>query len=75
MSASHLSNIECGRKQPSLPLLTAVAKDFDVSLDYLVLGRQDERRRGSFLIFRSDEELLKTFVIVPKGTRSTPPHA
>ena len=73
LSASHLSNIECGRKQPPLSLLVKVATEFEVSLDYLVLGRQD-RNRGSFLIFRSDEELLKTFVAVPKGTRSGPPH-
>ena len=71
VSASHLSNIECGRKPPSLEVLTKVAKAFDISLDYLILGRQD-RQQGNFLIFRSDDELLKTFVLVPPGTRSDP---
>ncbi|MBQ9409682.1 MAG: helix-turn-helix transcriptional regulator [Clostridia bacterium] len=71
VSPSHLCNIESGRKQPSLDLLVKIAAEFDVSLDYLVLGRQDAAR-GGFLIFHSDDELLRTMVIIPKGTRSGP---
>ena len=74
ISASHLSNIECGRKQPPLPLLIKIATEYDVSLDYIVLGRRD-KNRGSFLVLRSNEELLRTFVVVPKGTRSGLPRS
>ncbi|MBR3504425.1 MAG: helix-turn-helix transcriptional regulator [Clostridia bacterium] len=69
VSVSHLSNIECGRKKPPLALLVRLATEFDASLDYLVLGRQD-KSSGGFLVFRSDEELLKTFAIAPKGARA-----
>ena len=59
VSASYLSNIECGRKPPSLELLVKAAKAFDISLDYLVLGRR-EPTQGGFLVFHTDEDLLKT---------------
>ena len=63
VSASYLSNIECGRKPPSLELLVRAAKAFDISLDYLVLGRR-EPTQGGFLVFHTDEELLKTILWV-----------
>ncbi|MBQ8953686.1 MAG: helix-turn-helix transcriptional regulator [Clostridia bacterium] len=68
VSRSHLCNVECGRKQPSLEMLAKLASEFDVSMDYLVLGRQTPPQ-GGFLVFHSDEELLRILVLAPKGTR------
>ena len=74
ISPSHLCNLESGRREPSFGLLTDIARSLNVSLDYLVLGLPD-RVRDSALIFRSDDELLATFVAVPKGARGGAPEA
>ncbi|QDR80199.1 helix-turn-helix domain-containing protein [Sporomusa termitida] len=39
-----LSNLECGKKSPSIDLTVALADYFNVSLDYLV-GRSDKPER------------------------------
>ncbi len=38
-SVVHLANIENGRKGASIELLVDIACKFDVSLDYLILGK------------------------------------
>lgn len=59
ISTSHLCNLEYGRKKPSIEIIIAVARLLDVSLDYLILGREQlERRIDPTLIFRSDDELV-----------------
>ena len=58
---AHLSNLERGRRDPSFALLAAIGVRLNVSLDYLVLGRPDERRAATFIL-RSDEELLAEVV-------------
>ena len=58
---AHLSNLESGRRDPSFALLAAIGVRLNVSLDYLVLGRPDERRAATFIL-RSDEELLAEVV-------------
>ncbi len=64
VSAAHLCNLECGRREPSFSLLVQIAEDLNLSLDYLVLGRPDAMRESTF-IFRSDDELLTAFVGAP----------
>jgi transcriptional regulator with XRE-family HTH domain len=39
---SHISRVECGASSCSLDLLIKLAEFFDVSLDYLILGRRCE---------------------------------
>ena len=39
ISIDQLRSIECGRRGPSIDMLVAFAILFDVSLDYLILGR------------------------------------
>ena len=63
ISPSHLSNLECGRREPSFGVLVAIANDLNVSLDYLILGLPD-RMHDSALIFRSDDELLSAMIVV-----------
>lgn len=41
ISQSALSNYESGTREPNLTLLVQIAKYFNVTLDYLVLGTQD----------------------------------
>ena len=40
ISANHLANIEAGRKGLSVELLVELADNLDVSLDYLILGKE-----------------------------------
>lgn len=65
VSATHLCNLERGRREPSFSLLVLIAEDMNLSLDYLVLGRPDAMRESA-LIFRSDDELLSAFVGEPR---------
>ena len=74
ISPSHLCNLENGRREPSFGLLADIACSLSVSLDYLILGRTDGMR-DSALLFRSDDELLATFVTVPQGVRGGGPEA
>ena len=56
ITASHLANIESGRKKPSLDIMADISWMLAVSLDYLVLGIRGETDDGA-LILRSDDEL------------------
>ncbi|MCD8191159.1 MAG: helix-turn-helix domain-containing protein [Clostridiales bacterium] len=45
MSRSHLSHIEAGEKIGSVDFIVAVAEYFQVSLDYLILGKEKHSDR------------------------------
>lgn len=40
INSDQLSNYECGRNQPTIPILIAIADYYGVTLDYLT-GRKD----------------------------------
>lgn len=42
ISRSHLSHMEIGKVSPSLDLLIELAEFFRVSLDYLMVGKQEK---------------------------------
>jgi len=73
ISPSHLCNLERGRKEPSFGLLIAIATSLNISLDYLVLGLPD-RMHDAALIFRSDDELLRT-MLLPAGDDEPAPES
>ena len=43
ISTQYLSNIENGQRRPSIELLVHMANHFQVSLDYLILGIENQR--------------------------------
>lgn len=45
ISANHLANIEAGRKGLSVELLVELADSLDVSMDYLILGKETREDR------------------------------
>ena len=67
VSAPYLSNIERGRRLPSPELLILLARNLDVNLNYLLVGRAETGRAG--LSFRSDEELLTEAGFPPRPGR------
>ena len=64
LSASHLCNLERGHRLPSAELLIRLGRDFDVNLDYLLLGRADGPQGR--LHFRTDAELLAALKEAPQ---------
>ena len=46
ISDRHLRRIEAGEKGPSIDILIEIATMLDVSLDYIIMGRSEERRVG-----------------------------
>lgn len=51
-----ISTYETGKRLPPVDVVCAIADIFDVSLDYLVRGKEKDRPKG-----RSKEELLKMY--------------
>ncbi len=67
LSPSHLCNMERGHRLPSTGLLIRLGRDYDVNLDYLLLGRTDAPQGR--LRFRTDEELLAALNEAPRRPR------
>ena len=58
-SHSHVSNAESGLRCYSIDLLICISRYFDVSLDYLILGRRKEKEREIEQTKRSMRLLLE----------------
>ena len=46
VTLSHISNVEIGKKGASVEMLVDIACKFDVSLDYLILGKGKEDKNA-----------------------------
>lgn len=55
VSERHLGSIERGEKVASLDILIEMAEFFDVTLDYLIVGKSDVSRRAK--LFRELESI------------------
>ena len=62
ITKGHLSNIEHNQKHVSLEALTDVVSVLDVSMDYIVRGIRPQRDTSG-LVFHSDDELEKTYLL------------
>ncbi len=71
MSTSTFSDWAKGKGSPSLKAVMQFAEYFDVSLDYLVYGKDHATPPTSALEFSNseDEELLKKFHLLPPELR------
>ena len=59
ISGAYLSQIENGRKEPSLSLLKDISKRFQVPLPLLVIDSSNEREAD---IFNSLQNILRTYL-------------
>ena len=71
MSTSTFSDWAKGKGSPSLKAVIQFAEYFDVSMDYLVYGRDHAASSTSVLEFSNseDEELLRKFHLLPPELR------
>lgn len=71
MSTSTFSDWSKGKGSPSLKAVIQFAEYFDVSIDYLVYGKEHTSSSPQMLEFSNseDEELLKKFHLLPPDLR------
>jgi len=69
ISSAHLSNMESGRKKPSLEVLAAISRELDVSMDYLVFGVDEGWEKSVSLVLHDDVELVRSVIDQPRFER------
>lgn len=70
ISASHMSNIETAKSKIGLISLVNIAKILNVSMDYLVTGKEPAQDQKLLDFFDSDKKILKILYDIGTVLRS-----
>lgn len=65
ISSAYIGQIERNERTPSLKILKRIAKELNVSLDYLIAGKEDAERLNKYIEYElegTSEEQKKMFV-------------